>query len=52
MKTHIVPDEKAPEGSNSINGASDGIGLEPNYIEFAELAIHETELLEEICKFL
>ena len=32
--------------------ASDGIGLEPNYIEFAELTIHETELMEKIHKFL
>jgi len=34
------------------NGASNGIGLEKYCIEFAELSIHETELIEQVYKFL
>lgn len=34
------------------NGASNGIGLEPYCIEFAELSIHETELIEQVYSFL
>lgn len=52
LKILIIPNEKDPEGSNSLNGATNGIRLEPYCIQFAELAIHETKLLEEICKFL
>ena len=32
--------------------ASDGIGLEKYCIEFAELSIHETELMEQVYMFL
>ena len=52
LKTHIVSNEKAPEGANSVNGASNGIRLEKYCIEFAELSIHETELMEQVYKFL
>ena len=33
-------------------GASNGIGLEPYCIEFAELTIHNTELMEQVNSFL
>ncbi len=29
LKTLIVPNEKDPEGSNSLNGAPDGLNFEP-----------------------
>ena len=35
-----------------VNGASNGIGLEPYCIEFAELTIHNTELMEQVNSFL
>ena len=35
-----------------VNGASDGIWLEPYCVEFAKLIIHETEFIEQIYRFL
>ena len=46
------PHNKKDFRRSLVNGASDGIGLEPYYIEFAEMAIHESELVEQVCKFL
>lgn len=33
------------------NGASNGIRLEKYCVEFAEMTIHETELMENVSKF-
>ena len=33
------------------NGASNGIRLEKYCVEFAELTIHETELMENVSRF-
>ena len=52
LKTLIIPNKKAPEGAIFKNGASNGIGLEPYCIEFAELTIHNTELMEQVNSFL
>lgn len=39
-------------GEGFKNGASNGIGLEPYCIEFAELTIHNMELMEQVNSFL
>ena len=48
----IILNKKDPEGSNFDIGATNGIGLEKYCIEFAELSIHETELIVQLFIFM
>ena len=51
METRIIPSKKDPEGSNSINGASNVIRHEPDYAELAQMCLHETEVISDIEKW-
>lgn len=48
LETLIIPNEKAPEGANSLNGASNGTELENYCVRFAKLSLYEDELIMNI----
>jgi len=48
LETRIIPNKKASEGANSLNGASNGTELENNCVIFAQLSLHESELIMNI----
>ena len=41
LKTLIVPNEKAPEGAISENGASNGLNFEPYCVKLAHYSLHD-----------
>jgi len=47
-----ITEKELQKEALSKNGASNGIGLEPYCIEFAELTIHNMELMEQVNSFL
>ncbi len=51
LETSIIPNKKDPEGSNLINGAANGIRLEPFYSDLAHYALHEIETMNNIKRF-
>ena len=44
--------EKAPEGANLINGASNGIRFEPYFVELMHLCLHDEETIYSIKEFI
>ncbi len=51
LETSIIPNKKDPEGSNLINGAANGIRLEPFYSDLAHYMVHEIETINSIKHF-
>ena len=47
----FLPNKKDPEGSILINGAANGIRLEPFYSDLAHYALHEIETMNNIKRF-
>jgi len=48
FETRIIPNKKASEEANLLNGASNGRELENNCIRFAQLSLYERELVANI----
>ena len=44
--------QKAPEAANLENWASNGLKLEPYYVEFLHLCLHDEETIEQVKAFL
>ena len=50
-KHALLPTKNDDLEPSFVNGLSNGIRLEKYCVEFAELTIHETELIEQVYKF-
>jgi len=48
LKTRIIPNKKASEEANLLNGASNGLKFELHYLYFSHLCLHDKDTIKKV----